>query len=103
LAGLFIGFLIFGVGGVMIGLATIREPVGITLLVGGIVSGGTSSFAYKGWKNKQSQANRMKPAPGCEVVPVVYVEWSGSVHIFKLANAAFYEQFRQANAGKVLG
>ena len=103
LRGLFIGLLVCSVTGVMIGFASIREPVGILFLLCGVALGGISPFAYKGWRRKQSLADGIKPDPDCSLKPVVYVEWSGSVHTFRFANLVFCEQFERANAKKLLG
>jgi hypothetical protein len=99
----FIGLLVCAAGGVVLGLVSIREPVGVLFLLCGLASGGISPFAYKGWKSKQSKADAIKPNPDCSTVPVLYVEWRGSVHTFRFASAVFCDEFRRANAKKLLG
>jgi hypothetical protein len=101
--GLFIALLVCAAGGGVFGLVSIREPAGVLFLLCGLALGGISPFAYKGWKSKQSQADAIKPNPDCSTVPVVYVAWRGSVHTFQFASVVFCEEFRRANAKKVLG
>ncbi len=102
LCGLFIVLLVCAAGGAVFGLASIREPAGVLFLLCGLVLGGVSPLAYKGWKSKQSRADAIKRDPACRIAPVVYVQWSGSVHTFRFASAVFCEQFRRANARKLL-
>jgi hypothetical protein len=103
LCGLFIVLVICAVAGLVFGLPLIGERTGVGLLLCGVGLGCISPLAYMGWQSKKSQADAVKPDPDCRTVPVVYVEWSGSVHTFRFASAVFCGQFRRANVKKVLG
>ena len=90
-------------------LAAVASPL-VPTYEGRILSGlGTAVMAdvsvllRTAWKGSQAAAMRRKPAEWCEVEPVVYEGWNGSVHTFWLSNANYCEWFCAANASKVAG
>lgn len=59
-------------------------------------------FAYM-WKIRREKANSTKPHPSCEVTPVSYLGWRGTVHSFEFSNEKAVEEFQRLNSKKLVG
>jgi len=55
------------------------------------------------WQMQRKKANESKPNSSCDVVPVTYLGWQGTVHSFSFSNKNFSDRFQFSNIKKLLG
>lgn len=99
---IFIWMLIGGGIGFFGGIGSLPKPVGIILIVLAVGTFAASPFVWQIYTKKRFRANRVKPDSLCDLRPVAYLGWNGSIHTFDFANDDFMDAFIQANRKKVL-